>query len=63
MISLTASSVFLNLSHMYNPKLYFHNRRLVLKKTVFLRGRVRCMNTGLINKVDMVCLSPVGYGV
>ena len=21
------------------------------------------MNMGLINKVDMVCLSPVGYGV
>ena len=21
------------------------------------------MNLGLINKVDMVCLSPVGYGV
>ena len=22
-----------------------------------------CSNMGLINKVDMVCLSPVGYGV
>ena len=22
-----------------------------------------CLNMGLINKVDMVCSSPVGYGV
>ena len=37
-------------------------RRLVLKKTVFLCGRVRGIWV-CSTKVDMVCLSPVGYGV
>ena len=42
---------------------YAHNtRRLVLKKTVF-SAWASTLNMGLINKVDMVCLSPVGYGV
>ena len=36
--------------------------RLVLKKTVFLRGRVRRILV-ISTKVDMVCFSPVGYGV
>ena len=27
------------------------------------RTRTLTMTMGLINKVDMVCLSPVGYGV
>ena len=36
-------------------------RRLVLKKTLFAWAST--LNMGLINKVDMVCLSPVGYGV
>ena len=27
------------------------------------RSRVIRLHMGLINKVDMVCLSPVGYGV
>ena len=30
--------------------------------TLFCLGFLR-VNMGLINKVDMVCLSPVGYGV
>ena len=38
------------------------SRRLVLKKTVF-SAWASTLNVGLINKVDMVCLSPVGYGV
>ena len=37
-------------------------RRLVLKKTLF-SAWASTLNMGLINKVDMVCLSPVGYGV
>ena len=37
-------------------------RRLVLKKTVF-SAWASTLNMVLINKVDMVCLSPVGYGV
>ena len=37
-------------------------RRLVLKKNCFSAWASR-LNMGLINKVDMVCLSPVGYGV
>ena len=37
--------------------------RLVLKKTVFLHAWASTLNMGLINKVDMVCLSPVGYMV
>ena len=39
-----------------------YSGRLVLKKTVFLRGRVRWIWVWSTN-VDMVCLSPVGYGV
>ena len=31
---------------------------------LFLKSKTAAMyNMGLINKVDMVCLSPVGYGV
>ena len=31
---------------------------------VLLGWQTNCkLNMGLINKVDMVCLSPVGYGV
>ena len=41
---------------------YMYTRRLVLKKTVFSAWK-STLNMGLINKVDMVCLSPVGYGV
>ena len=26
-------------------------------------ARASTLNMGLINKVDMVCLSPVGYGI
>ena len=36
--------------------LFFH--MLLLKE-----GTVLTLYMGLINKVDMVCLSPVGYGV
>ena len=49
----------------YQPLLIkpiFSVRRLVLKKTVF-SAWASTLNMGLINKVDMVCLSPVGYGV
>ena len=49
----------------YQPLLIkpiFSARRLVLKKTVF-SAWASTLNMGLINKVDMVCLSPVGYGV
>ena len=35
---------------------------LVLKKTVFSVW-ASTLNMGLINKVDMVCLSAVGFGV
>ena len=45
-----------------NCQLCSKTRRLVLKKTVFLRGRV-CWIWVWSTKVDMVCLSPVGYGV
>ena len=37
-------------------------RRLVLKKNCFSVW-ASTLNMGLINKVDMVCLSLVGYGV
>ena len=39
-----------------------NTRGLNLKKTVF-SAWASTLNMGLINKVDMVCLSPVGYGV
>ena len=29
----------------------------------WLEAKYFTINMGLINKVDMVCLSPVGYGV
>ena len=35
--------------------------KTVFNKTIILLDRLNIM--GLINKVDMVCLSPVGYGV
>ena len=41
---------------------WIYTRGLVLKKTVF-SAWASTLNMGLINKVDMVCLSPVGYGV
>ena len=37
-------------------------RRLVLKKNCFTAW-ASTLNMGLINKVNMVCLLPVGYGV
>ena len=41
-----------------------HNKH---SKTSFEKNsfsaRASTLNMGLINKVDMVCLSPVGYGV
>ena len=40
----------------------YNTRRLVLKKNCF-SAWASTLNMGLINKVDMVCLSPVGYGV
>ena len=42
--------------------LWLKSRRLVLKKNCF-SAWASTLNMGLINKVDMVCLSPVGYGV
>ena len=43
-------------------KLILYTRRLVLKKNCF-SAWASTLNMGLINKVDMVCLSSVGYGV
>ena len=38
------------------------SRRLFFEKNCF-SAWASTLNVGLINKVDMVCLSPVGYGV
>ena len=35
----------------------------VADRSFELRVNSNMVNMGLINKVDMVCLSPVGYGV
>ena len=39
-----------------------NTRRQVLKKNCFSAWE-SMLNMGLISKVDMVCLSPMGYGV
>ena len=36
---------------------------MVHQNYYFVVARVHFESMGLINKVDMVCLSPVGYGV
>ena len=41
---------------------FLNTRRLALKKNCF-SAWASTLNMGLINEVDMVCLSPVGYGV
>ena len=52
-----------NLNHLtLHSTAYNKARRLVLKKNCF-SAWASTLNMGLINKVDMVCLSPVGYGV
>ena len=53
------SDFVLNLENTY---LLLNTRRLVLKKNCF-SAWASTLNMDLINKVDMVCLSPVGYGV
>ena len=50
---------------MFNlPAVYVHGKH---SKTSFEKNCFSAwastLNMGLINKVDMVCLSPVGYGV
>ena len=45
----------------YKFGIVYDTRRLVLKKNCF-SAWASTLNMGLINKVDMVCLSPVGYG-
>ena len=40
-----------------------HNSYRISNCLVLGRPSYSCNNMGLINKVDMVCLSPVGYGV
>ena len=51
------------LNYYRNPvNLISITRRLILKKNCF-SAWASTLNMGLINKVDMVCLSPVGYGV
>ena len=55
---------FLNaLKRIPNYKALCYIRRLVLKKKNCFSAWASTLNMGLINKVDMVCLSPVGYGV
>ena len=56
--------------HEHHQTIVIITRGLVLKKLFFCLGEKNCfsawastLNMGLINKVDMVCLSPVGYGV
>ena len=50
-----------------SPALHTFSPRLSHLKTSFEKNCFSAwastLNMGLINKVDMVCLSPVGYGV
>ena len=41
---------------------YFRHSKTSFEKNCF-SAWASTLNMGLINKVDMVCLSPVGYGV
>ena len=49
------------------PSLNMINWTYIYSKTSFEKNCFSAwastLNMGLINKVDMVCLSPVGYGV
>ena len=49
------------------PKIQEHDLKKKHSKTSFEKNCFSAwastLNMGLINKVDMVCLSPVGYGV
>ena len=40
----------------------YHDSKTSFEKNCF-SAWASTLNMGLINKVDMVCLSPVGYGV
>ena len=51
-----------NYVYLADLNICINTRRLVLKKNCF-SAWASTLNMGLINKVDMVCLSPVGYGV
>ena len=71
----TTSTTMQLLFRMFSAKAHFNiveksvhtidlknTRRLVFKKNCF-SAWASTLNMGLINKVDMVCLLPVGYGV
>ena len=64
--SCRGSSIFLseiqdNTGRYWKPKAMRHTRTS-FEKNCF-SAWASTLNMGLINKVDMVCLSPVGYGV
>ena len=42
---------------------YWHNHSKTSFEKNCFSAWASTLNMGLINKVDMVCLSPVGYGV
>ena len=54
--SLINSGLLVFFRLIFDQEIYFRVRKF--HGLVFFR-----VNMGLINKVDMVCLSPVGYGV
>ena len=49
-------------SHFHNWTDYNGSSKTSFEKNCF-SAWASALNMGLINKVDMVCLSPVGYGV
>ena len=54
--------VFLNMQLVYNSNLFGSHSKTSFEKNCF-SAWASTLNMGLINKVDMVCLSPVGYVV
>ena len=49
-------------SHLLWDRVLFKYSKTSFEKNCF-SAWASTLNMGLINKVDMVCLSPVGYGV
>ena len=47
---------------LYKTNVYSKHSKTSFEKNCF-SAWASTLNMGLINKVDMVCLSPVGYGV
>ena len=56
------NTLYFILSSTGKPAIYSKHSKTSFEKN-YISAWASTLNMGLINKVDMVCLSPVGYGV